>query len=1174
MSNDGDVHSACSGAAPRSTAAADVSFTPRSSPHESRIPRWKRKSSQSPSNSGSNSASGSMHDTPISDRAKGKRVSSYDAGEGSSRASTPALPKKTGGFLLDSAFANGHPAGQGRVDRRSHRQGNIQADKRKLATKRGSDVSSNRSSPLARELSRDPKISSGRAPNARPPSMDPAQLVQMALSLSESRRRHVSSTLPMPISPAGTRRVVSGLTPGSNLLQPNSSSAGRTSYSNGEWEHSTPISQRSSQQYSDNVPMAANGFENPGFTFSPATLSRAEKARRYFELAKEHRRLLEHLPPLKTDSSAPGNYSVKARSSPGSAHYDMSRIPSNTTVKRSLGRPYNPLQALRNRRLRNRERRPLTAPPDTWQETNRIKGWIDGVEAASKEPSFRPGEDQVRLPTFSGETEGGDLVRSDVAKRHRRNDTVNSVITRPENGWTIEPAELLADTYWLEKDDNKTIVEDRHGSRIFPNRVRLSVEVARPSKESERRNEYNQERRGVQDDSEDGDRTRTRRRNMMSMPGRLRRGHPSRSASLTSSSSNEGRKPPAFQLGDSEGGNENIGPLERHMKKMITEEDRGELSSPEVVSPDHWASRQTQIPNAQNDYDITADGSISRVNGRLSLDTQQHRRARSADGRFGSVNHGFPATDDLASNSTMSPRVSNAAAVELSSPMNKRVTGREQKLKGSNLPIFRSRSKERNKIEHNDFADNSGTQLSPVLSSESAYMPGRSSLDSSRPLQMMRKGTNESNASSMRRTNTATTMGDGSIKDSANAVGRRLGRIGELVRNEGTRLGDRFRGGRDRETALNLSRAPSDISDSEDIGHSSRLSSNGYTDGGTSPRQSLDRNGSKPKYHTSGLPSFKSPAGRDGSVAENSTSENDLRGAPARSRLQTVRAVPSNLPVPPTINIPERDSVSDSDAPAAQASGIRPKSVSQTHLSFGTSPATRNVERRGNMTSGHEGKRHWSISDQSHQNVPQLVNKLTARDIARVRALLLASGIKAQEIYNKSDAARDAPLPLISKVADITGHNLDGLTRKEENLVAGRLLSETLSSTLSQFEKTLEYFQSTTVKELGTQLNDLSHRAADQLTKLVHETSDEADAFNVELTTKQPQEVKRVDEAVDEMFRQRRRQFRLVRRTGFKMLEWLVLGVMWWVWFIVVLFNTVRRGAVAVLVALKWLLWF
>ena len=72
---------------------------------------------------------------------------------------------------------------------------------------------------------------------------------------------------------------------------------------------------------------------------------------------------------------------------------------------------------------------------------------------------------------------------------------------------------------------------------------------------------------------------------------------------------------------------------------------------------------------------------------------------------------------------------------------------------------------------------------------------------------------------------------------------------------------------------------------------------------------------------------------------------------------------------------------------------------------------------------------------------------------------------------------------------------------------------------LSEFEASLSHFQSQTVGDLASQLDELQHRTSEHLTNLVHETSDEADAFTVELTTRQPQQTKQVDDAIDEMIR-------------------------------------------------------
>ncbi|KAI7279963.1 hypothetical protein KC340_g18860, partial [Hortaea werneckii] len=146
--------------------------------------------------------------------------------------------------------------------------------------------------------------------------------------------------------------------------------------------------------------------------------------------------------------------------------------------------------------------------------------------------------------------------------------------------------------------------------------------------------------------------------------------------------------------------------------------------------------------------------------------------------------------------------------------------------------------------------------------------------------------------------------------------------------------------------------------------------------------------------------------------------------------------------------------------------------------------------------------------------------------------------------------------------------------RKEEHLHASALLSDTLSHDLESFTTTLTTFQSGPAQSLSDQLDALLRKASDHLTKTCHDTSDEADAFIVELTTRRPQEVKRVEDAIEELLRQRRRQFLLFRKVGFKVLEWVVLGIMWAVWSVVVLVNSVRRVVGWVWAVVKWLLSF
>lgn len=1189
------------------TAAADVSFAKLNNEHHA----------ESSSQAGSRSSLGRRShnsDTQTSDG--GKRWSgqaSLGPDDRSSRGSTPQRSRKSGGFLLESIFANGKPRsprieGGDRQKTAAFPNGSIQGHKSRHASERLSGESSQRATPLSRELSGD-DTASGNAPkdeHLQSPGMDPAQLVQMALNLSESRKRHVSSTLPVPATPAAGRRIVSTLDSGFGTVRSASSTAKRSSHFDEEASRSSLEPRRVSQHVKER-PETTVDHENILYTFSPATLSRAERARKYFELASEHRRLLEHLPPLKSDSTAPGNYTTQAMSSPGSANFEMSRVPTNTNNKRGLGRAYNPLQALRNRRLRNRERRPLPASPDTWQETDRIKHWVDGVEASSNDPSFRPGEDRVRLPAFAGELETGP-TSPEKGKRHRRSDTASSVITRPENGWSIEPTELLADTYWLEKDDNKTVIEDRHGNRLFPPRVRLSVEVPRRSVESRGSHDFNRDRASQYELSEDETRPRARRRHMLPIPGRLRRHHVSRSVSATSDSSDEGRAPPALRYGDNEGGDENVGPLERHMRHMIAKEEKGELSSPEIVSPDHWNSKSTPFPNtrstvekARRSNDASDRGSSHTAHGRLSMDTAvrtRHRRSRSSSGRIGSVDQQATSMDEaIPDGSPAPPAADDASSMRQDlSNINKRASQAESKAKKHRLPALhlhtRNKSKDRNNIERTDFANNTdayvGKPLSPVLSADTSTGQPRSSFESFRPF-VKRHRTNDSNGSSLFRMETSTTD-RGSAKDTSSTFGRRFfksSRTGDLARRD--RPSERVHGSRDRlepGVTSDTSRVASDVSDADDDYRSAgpgRRVEPAETDSQISPRASFEREPTKPKFYTSNLPSFTSPAARPRS-STNGTPLLEQNDPFSKQGGRTQRGYSSRL-APPRIQLPDEDGLSEPDLPSGKSKHFldvgdydRKKSLSQNNLS--QVPTNSTTISRGKRKDswpvsglkGHDARRHWSISDRSAP--PEQQRNVSHGDIARVRALLLASGIKAHQINLKADTSRDQPLPLMVKAAHTAGKQWENVSRKEEHIVASQMLIDGLSDTLSSFERTLQHFQGNTAKELGSQLESLSHRVAEQLTKIVHETSDDADAFNVELTTKQPQEVKRVDEAVDAMFRQRRRQFRLVRRAGFKLLEWFVLGIMWWIWFMVVLINMLKKMVVGTFGVFRWLLWF
>lgn len=1110
--------------------------------------------------------------------------------------------KKSGGFLLDSALVNGRsksPDSGDRNSKRSEQNGHAQVDKR-LRSSRFSGESSQRSSPLSQALSQERLSSENGAPSEQSPgqpALDPAQLVQMALSLSESRKRAPVNNLAIHTSPANSKRLTSASFEAAygTVRTPRRMNRDRETVA----FHSPSFDPSASS-----VDSPAKSLTNDGdvvYTFSPATLSRAEKARRYFELANEHRRLLEHLPPLQQH---PASVS-------GTAHHDhrislrhhSGHQESAEPLGVGLGRAYNPLQALRNRRLRNRDRRVLSAPADSWQDTTLIKKWIDDVAAGSHEPGYRSGESMVRLPHFEGEADR-EVLRPETAKGHRRTNTVQSVITRPENSWSIEPAELLADTYWSEQPENRAIIENRRGERIFAD---LSQGVPLLPRDGKGPAQHGS---GVADDQHESDsdsRGHGRRKHILHISERIRRPHINRALSHTSNSSFEGRRPTG-QSGNVEGSvEENIGPLERHMRQLIAKDEKGELSSPELLSPDHWDSRHTQFPITR-DHTSRISHSIPTSRDGTGISTNRHRRGRSKDGQVGSPDHGMSSMDEMLSESPVSPTFSNFEqrfVVDHSpqGPLQKSPDGYRSSVERHSTS--RSRSRDGAEFAPIDFGGATGTPLSPVMSNDERISPGEQhATRPERPPHRRNKTAESSSGFSLGRLNTATTSVSSSAasntKSSGTSATRRFfkgGRIGNLVRHESSRLGDRLRGNRDRPVDQNyaaseLSRNFSDLSDDDE----ERRVGRGYNKGGEptdpdsqiSPRGSLDASRNRPRFFTSNLPVFKSPGAREGDAsAASSIADSDPISRQQKLNRARGRSPRFDRLAPPRIQLPEEDIHSDTDlmrrgtGKSYQNGRLQGHSISARTSAVELRPVSVEtiVPLRKRIAIGDvpDAKRHWSISDQ-RAKPPVASTRIAKRDVARVQALLLASGIKAREILRQADSIRIPPSPMLIEAATICGRKdsswMRTVPRKEEHEFAARMLSEALERDIQTFKASIQAYQSETAASLSRRLSELQGRVGDQLAALVYETADDADAFNVELTTKQPQDIKRVDDAVDAMLRQRRRQFRFIRRAGFKILELLLLSIMWWLWFIVMVVNTVRKTVVGMGKAVKWLVWF
>ena len=284
-----------------------------------------------------------------------------------------------------------------------------------------------------------------------------AQIVSLALSLGEARRRHASG-LRSASAALGKQRVPSTpLNTGSvreyvASQQRPTSVAGHAPKTpdqkvNG-FERRSPVEEQEDTSMQD----AAEIDDEESLVVSAATVKRVEKAKNFFELAYEHRKLLTHLPPLRNPRS----------------HL-------RGVVPEGQSRNYNPLQYVRNRKLRFRNREPIHAEGEGWHDISPVKHWVDAVIEAHTETRHDPDE-CIRLPDFlhhqrppedESDNEDVDATTADQFDG-RRSGRKDIKPYRPRQDWKFHPGDLIADVYWLEQGLNKTKIEDRDGNRIYP----------------------------------------------------------------------------------------------------------------------------------------------------------------------------------------------------------------------------------------------------------------------------------------------------------------------------------------------------------------------------------------------------------------------------------------------------------------------------------------------------------------------------------------------------------------------------------------------------------------------------------------------------------------------------------------------------------------------------------
>ncbi|KAJ5096062.1 hypothetical protein NUU61_005418 [Penicillium alfredii] len=1036
---------------------------------------------------------------------------------------------------------------------------------------------------------------------------DSLQIVNLALNLNESRRRTASGLppgqpgrRPLSISQPAAPTDIYGASPGPSQSPRDFAHPQQGRPSGDGFARATQPGGPGQPPVVDLLPPSVVD-DHREYEFSDSTFARADKARRHFDLFHEYLRLLPSLPPL--------------RNPPVDGDLD-SQSPANAPLPANRG--YNPLQMIRNRRVRYREKCTIDAQADGWHDVDRVHQWINAVE---KKYSHRVHDqkDSLQLPPFQlgqrhvsrDDPDDVDMIGASPPSSLRRASRTSSVkAPRPRLDWIISPVEMLADAAWVEDGTNKAKIVDREGHKIYPDPTQLalvdtntpvpqkqrpSVEIVYPASEEHSSRptsmssshpalgpEFRRIGRG-RDKShsrnhshtlESGSISSSRKRSRL---GNLR----VRASSVSSDSS--------AQLHSSMDRNRQTS--WDHFRKDTGRHPRDEQPNA-LESRTPYDKSPAAVPNARADR--TAASQLSELPPITTQWKQMSRRASLSSN--GSVDDRFnPRMSMEGMDSTAPNSPAHAAgyfpsiAVNLSPPSSRSPSPAKKGLRHK-IASRHERSKSKQRIleaqEHEDDVLDSEAMRQQNLAPSSE---GTSKLEPS-PLPDVVSSSyadDQIPSEAHRMDDYRVRRGPHGHESKLKGIFKGPGRITKLVGNEVSKVGDfilkkePMPSSRKSSSATTSSSDDSDSDDDEETRTDKRAGSKGllrrlppFAD---EPARLTHRDSDKGMSSRSFLPSlpaFTSPLRQDdrGGTTDASEFGSPYGRGPALRRHDDREISRQTLPRSKTLDFgpalpSSRDRLKPHQIkdPSVPFSLTRPPvtGLAKARASRGPSPDNRSI------LSG--ASRAWSISDRSLKT-PKDSGVPGKTEVERTRALFLSSGIKAREITRRAHSSRD-PVPHWLQSALGPSASVPRVARSEEFHVAAQSLLRRFEITQYSFQNSMHNFSTGTSSPLRSQLKDLETLVNQTLTPRVRATANEAEDLCVELNTTSTLAVKQLSDALDKGVRKRRRRLRWVRRAGFSMLEWALVGALWWVWLIVMVFKLVRgifRGAVS---SVRWILW-
>ena len=1001
---------------------------------------------------------------------------------------------------------------------------------------------------------------------------DSIQIVNLALDLSESRRTGNIGRSASHRASGGAWVPQSSTSYVDNHTGGNIGPRGRAQAHQRSATHSY-VEDLPREQLTTNEPLPVsnllpNQTEDPSLPqeISESTLARVAKTRRHFELLGEYLRLLPSLPPLGPNASA------------------------SADGYHTTPRAYNPLQVIRNRKVRFREKCPINVEADGWDDVGAVHEWVSNITHQYSGQAYGPHE-CLRLPQLrqwqpqpAQEDHDGDALHATTSSPEsgnlaRRSSSIKA--RRPRFDWLISPAELLADSAWVEDGFNKAKMLNKDGNNLYPDPAELISPDAtldgssgRPHSSSVKRVSLDVPSRPLFVDSH-----RSSNDYKKVTRGRSRHRGSSSFAHSSSASTNGTRFRHPSKVRSRSSSSVSVGP-------WMSE--RSTFSSPlSTKTPDERGMKSVQEGTGTPLRPPSKTSRLANYHEKpASISSASEDDLRNPSIRPSSPNQGFfpSMAIDLSPPSSRSPSPSKRH-------FSRRIVSKHERGKSKHDVVDEPEKEPKGQVDyecaHKPMSPDTTDIDRPATDEKADAVPPQSQVS---PDQKNEQMTDETTPAPRR---------SGQYESKLRGIFKGKGKLAEKVGSEVSRMGD-FIMKKDHPTHSRQSSFATSVTSEE--AEDERMNNNKIA---TASKNLLRRlpalADESPRYSGGSLENTLSPKDQvpsqhaplsqatQGDGHPQAHGESDVRSPSERTfasqtwftkQSQRKRTDDTTVSDPGKFDThisgylngsPGVDSAMRKSQGHGQKGHTkdpsdekgRPLPVTGLAKAEPTPPLS-SYSRRPTMSGS------WTISERSIPTLADL-GVFNKREIERTRALLLSSGIKAREITRRAETIRDPPEFLQNSAEP--GSPTPKVVQLKEFDLASQNLDRSFKQSQAQFQQYIGQFPSQTACPLNSQLNDLENLVNNSLSPRVRSMGNDAETLIVSLNSKGPLSLKQLSDTLDKGVRKRRRRLRWVRRAGFLMLEWALVGMLWWVWLIVMAFKMFRgvfRGAIS---GVRWVLW-